>query len=196
MSILDMLNRLTTIRALMIGMMVGAVYYFIMFDSGESYSAQANGLQVQVNELKKKINDSDAKIQTAMVYKQAAAELGTKIDQMMSVIPEKFDETDLLALVSREIEAAGSSLLNIAAVPPTPQVMAPEFEEIRVKLNVDGSFSQHMMFLANLTKINQIVVAKELEFSLESTPAPGVPPLVKLVATIVAYRYKGKMEGQ
>ncbi len=192
MNLTDALNRLTTIRALLLGFMMAAIYYFVVFDGGGSYAAQISTLQGQIKEMQTKINAAHAKVERANVYKQAASELGGKIQQMMSVIPESFNVSDLMSIVSKEVETVGSSLINIAPQPARPSLVAPEFEEFMVTINVDGSFNQHMMLLSNLTKVNQILVTRKFELSLNGQPVPGVPPLVKLMATVVAYRYKGK----
>ena len=44
--------------------------------------------------------------------------------------------------------------------------MAKEFEELNVKVDMSGSFLQHMVFLSNLTKIQSDFIVRNLRLAL------------------------------
>jgi Tfp pilus assembly protein PilO len=99
---------------------------------------------------------------------------------------------DLMRIVSNEAKSAGSSLATIQPKTTEVSAVAPEFEELTVELELQGSFLQHMVFLANLTKVQQILIVRKFEFSHLREGKGDEAPQVKLVAEIVAYRYRGK----
>jgi Tfp pilus assembly protein PilO len=185
------MNRMTMGRSLLLGAMVGAFYYFIFLDQGQTQQNNIVAAQQQIADLQKQIKENQAKLDRAAVYKKIASEVGTTINKLLGVIPEKFAIPDLMKIVSNEAKIAGTSLNNIT--PGTPEIsnVAREFEEFTVSLDMNGSFLQHMIFLSNLTKINQILIIRKFDMSLKQEAKGEESPVVKLVAEIVAYRYRG-----
>jgi hypothetical protein len=48
-----------------------------------------------------------------------------------------------------------------------------------------------MVFLSNLTKINQILITRKIEFQHQKDGKGDEPPTVGMTAQIVAFRYRG-----
>lgn len=190
-AVLEMLNRLTTARAMMLGAVLGALYYFMMFDGGTSQHTAIEAAKTTIAGLQKEITENQAKLDRAAVYKKTAAEIGTTINRLLGVIPEKFGISDLTKIVSNEARIAGSSLTNITPGIPEISQVAKEFEELTVKMDMTGTFLQHMVFLSNLTKINQILIVRKFDLALTREAKGEEMPVVHLVAEIVAYRYRG-----
>ena len=145
-------------RAILIGLILLAVYYFLVFDSGTVQKGVIAASQGQIADLQKQIHDNQGKLDRAAIYKKTAAEIGTTIGKLLAVIPEHFGIPDLEKIVSNEAKVAGSSLLNITAKTPEISKVAKEFEELSVSVDMNGTFLQHMTFLSNLTNINQILI--------------------------------------
>jgi Tfp pilus assembly protein PilO len=196
LNFLEVLNRLTMARAVMLGMVLGAFYYFMMFDGGLTQTSAINAAKGQVTALQRQITENQAKLDRAAVYKKTAAEIGTTINRLLGVIPEKFGISDLTKLVSNEARIAGSSLTNITPGVPEISHVAKEFEELNVKLEMSGSFLQHMVFLSNLTKISQILIVRKFDLTLTRDAKGEESPVVKMVAEIVAYRYRGNLAAE
>lgn len=193
MNILDVLSRMTMGRAVLLGLVVAAFYYFVMFDQGRTQHTNIAAGQSQVEELTRKIKETQAKLDRAAVYKKTAAEIGTTINKLLGVIPEKFGISDLMRIVSNEAKVAGSSLSDISPGQPEISSVAPEFEELNVRLDMSGSFLQHMVFLSNLTKINQILIVRRFDMGVTHEAKGEDAAVVKMTADIVAYRYRGNI---
>lgn len=193
MNLPEMLKRLSLIRAVMLGMVLAAIYYFLMFDSGMSQTNAIQAAHAQIESLQREIQENQRKLDRAAVYKKTAGEIGTTITRLLGVIPEKFGISDLTKIVSNEARIAGSSLSGITPNQPEISPVAKEFEELTVRLDMSGSFLQHMVFLSNLTKINQILIVRKFDFTLLKEAKGDEMPLVHMNAEIVAYRYRGNM---
>lgn len=191
MNLLEMLNRMTMPRAIILGTVLAALYYFLLLDGGVSQRSNIATEQQQITDLQKQIQENQAKLDRAAVYKKTAAEIGTTISRLLGIIPEKFGISDLMKIVSNEAKVAGSSLANIT--PGTPEIskVAKEFEELNVRLDMNGSFLQHMVFLSNLTKIQQILIVRKFDLTMTKEAKGEEAPSVHMVAEIVAYRYRG-----
>lgn len=192
MNFTELMARITTAKALGIGILVAVFYYALLFDSGATHRAAIEASQARINQIQAEIAENQKKLDRAMVYKKTAAEVGSTINKLLSLIPEKFGMPDLMRIVSNEAKVAGSSLQDIKPGGTEVSAVAKEFEEISVTVDLQGSFLQHMVFLSNLTKINQILIIRKFELSLSREAKADEPAMVKLVADIVAYRYRGQ----
>ncbi len=193
MKLIDVIQRMSMGRAVLIGFVVAGFYYLIMYDSGRNQEAAIAASRDQVTELRRQMDENQAKLDRAIVYKRTVAELGTEIQKLLSVIPEQFGIQDLMKIVSNEAKVAGSSLNSIVPGKQVEFVLVKEFDEVNVTIELTGSFLQHMLFLSNLTKISQILIVRKMDITSSSTGASRADEAnnVKLAAEIVAYRYKG-----
>lgn len=191
MSLFDLLRRITMARALMIGLILAAFYYFLVFDSGTAQLNAIHNAQSQIQSLQTQMQENQKKLDRAEVYKKSAAEVGGTIKKLVSLIPEQFGMSDLMRIVSNEAKVAGSSLATIAPVGTKISSVASEFEELTVTIELNGSFLQHMVFLSNLTKMQQILIIRKYSMEHMKDGRADEAPTVKLNAEIVAYRYRG-----
>lgn len=186
-----MLAKLTMGRALLLGLILGAFYYFAMFDSGLDKTNSITAAQAQIVQLDTQIRENQIKLDRAAVYKKNVSDLGSTIKKLLAVIPEKFGPQDLMKIVSNEAKVAGSSMTNLSPHGVEVSKVAKEFEEQSLTVDLTGTFQQHMLFLSNLTRINQILTIRRFDLQLVREARPDEPPLVRLSADIVAYRYLG-----
>ncbi|MGE3760021.1 MAG: type 4a pilus biogenesis protein PilO [Pseudobdellovibrionaceae bacterium] len=183
--------RISVGRAVLIGLVVCCFYYFLVYDAGINQTAAISQSNQKIHELQTKLQDYQQKLDAAAVFKKTAAEVGSTISRLLTLIPEQFNMSDLMRIVSNEAKVAGSSMTTLE--PKTTQISptAKEFEELTVSVELQGSFLQHMIFLSNLTKGNQILVIRKYEFNQMHEGKAEEAPVVKMVAEIVAYRYRG-----
>jgi Tfp pilus assembly protein PilO len=189
--ITDVMNRITVVRAMILGMVLAAFYYFMMFDPGMAQQTQISNNTNRISDLQRTIEDNQKKLDRAAVYKKTASEIGSTINKLLSLVPEKFGMTDLMRIISNEAKVAGLSLSTVKPESTKISAMAPEFEELIATVDISGSFLQHMVFLSNLTKINQILITKKIEFQHQRDGRGDEPPTVGMKVEIVAFRYRG-----
>ncbi len=176
-------------RALLIGLIAAAFYYMAMFDSGTKQAEALAQSRIQVTEIQRQIKENQNKLDRAAVYKKTAAEIGTTIHKLLSVIPERFGTTDLKKILSNEAKVAGTSLASLSEGLPETSSVSKEFDELSVTIDMSGSFLQHMVFLSNLTKINQILIVRKIELSQIGNAHAEEAASVHMLADIIAYRY-------
>ncbi len=100
--------------------------------------------------------------------------------------------SDLMKIVSNESKVAGSSLVKIEPKSTAVSQFAPEFEELLLTIEMQGSFLQHMVFLSNLTKSNQILIIRKFDLIHARDGKGDESPTVTLNAEIAAFRYRGQ----
>ncbi len=189
--ITDIMNRITVVRAMMLGLVIAAFYYFMVFDNGMIQQGQIAASQQRLEELKNQITENQKKLDRAAVYKKTASEIGSTINKLLSLVPEKFGMSELMRIVSNEAKVAALSLTGVSPATTKISAVASEFEELTVTVDLSGSFLQHMVFLSNLTKINQILITKKIEFIHQKDGRGDEAPTVGMKAEIIAFRYRG-----
>lgn len=191
MKVADLLARISLGRAVIIGLVLAAFYYYLIFDSGMTQITAINEGKNRVVTLQAQLVEQQRKLDSAAVYKKTAAEVGSTINKLLSLIPEKFGMSDLMKIASNEHKVAGSSLVKIEPRATRISPVAPEFEELSLGIELQGSFLQHMVFLSNLTKINQILIVRKFDFTHLREGKGEESPMVTMNAEIVAFRYRG-----
>lgn len=190
----DIMNRITVVRAMILGLAIAAFYYFMVFDSGMTQLSQISANTQKIQDLQNQIKENQKKLDRAAVYKKTASEIGSTINKLLSLVPEKFGMSDLMRIVSNEAKVAGLSLAVVSPMATKISAVAGEFEELTVSVDLAGSFLQHMVFLSNLTKINQILITKKILLTHIKEGRGDESPTVSMKAEIIAFRYRGSIK--
>lgn len=187
----DVLARISVGRAVLIGILLAAFYYWLVFDSGLTQQTSIDQGRAKMATLQAQLVDQQQKLDNAAVYKKTAAEVGNTISKLLTLIPEKFGMSDFMKIVSNEAKVAGSSLMKIEPKSTNISAVAAEFEELILTIDLQGSFLQHMVFLSNLTKIQQILIIRKYDLTHLRDGKGDESPTVGLTAEIAAFRYRG-----
>ncbi len=182
-------------RALILGVVLGVFYYFLLYDSGEAQKAAITTGVARIEELNAQIADAQRKLDAAAVHKKTAAEVGGTLQKLLSSVPVQFGMNEVMRLVSNEAKVAGVSLIGmdprISESSTLSSALSSEFEELGINVKLEGSFLQLMVFLSNLTKANQILIVRKFEIAQAREGKGDEAPVIALSADIMALRYKG-----
>jgi Tfp pilus assembly protein PilO len=167
-----------------------------MFDSGTVQIAQIAAAKQEHTLQTKQLAEINQKLDRAHEYQRSTSEMGEALNRLLSYIPENFRLQDFMKTVSEEAKIAGLNIIRVQEARGIQKSLEKkiEFEELAVSIELQGTFSQQMTFLANLTKQKQIFLVEK--FTLEKDPNGGnapesESPLLYFRAEIRAYRYVG-----
>lgn len=190
----DALRRLTTVRALVLGLFFSALYYYFVYDNGDTIVRNTVSAQHEIDATQKQIKELTDKLDRAHEYQRSAAEMGEALNRLLSYIPEDFRPQDFMKLVSEEAKIAGLNIIRISEGNQNQnQNKKVEFEELVVSVEFQGSFAQQMTFLANLTKRKQIFILDKFTLTKDQSASSleSEFPVLGFRADIKAYRYVG-----
>lgn len=193
----DMLNRLTIVRAIILGFFLTSLYYFFVYDNGDGLVKQLDLQTKDIANTNRDIATTKMKLERAHDYQKSTAEMGEALNRLLSYIPEEFRAQDFMKVVSEEAKIAGLNILRIddrgSKIPvPTDKTKRADFEELSVDILLEGSFAQQMTFLSDLTKRKQIFVVDAFAMDRQGNPSIETEfPILSFRATIKAYRYVG-----
>lgn len=193
MTIWDKINQLSIGRAIGIGLILAGFYYYLGYNNGMLLDSQVAANKAKTAELQKGIKDEEAKIERINQYKKTTEQLGESFNRFLAYIPEKLRNTDLMKIVSTEAKAAGANIVRVAE--QGTGVRSEFYEEVKVSVELVGTFQQLMLFMSFLTKVDQIITISKLNIRSQTSEQLDVSaPSLQITADLRGYRYLA--EGQ
>lgn len=188
-------QQLTFGKALGLGLFFAGLYYSIGYNSGSS-------LKLSIEKAKEQIQDSETEIKTLenqisriATMKKVMEVLGEEFESFLAYIPEKLSLPELMRMISTEARAAGVSvngigeLQQVAAQTKRPGADHPFYEEMGVEVELQGTYSQILLFLSYLTKLDKILTISQLSMVSQAKVGDRESPIITFRCQIKGYRY-------
>jgi Tfp pilus assembly protein PilO len=190
----DKLQKITFGHSLLIGIVLTTVYYFSLYDDGTALNNQISSTRTQLENTTKELESLKKAIQDAERFKVAMVSLGAEMDRILLAIPAKLTSLDLMKIVSTEAKNVGVEINNINSQGKgsfSRQEDSVQFyESVPITISLTGSYNQSMLFLSNLTKLDKIVVARNLSLNSASAKLGSTGnPVLNASMTVEAFRY-------
>lgn len=188
MSALARFSEIPVARVFFISIALTGVYYIVSYDSGEKFRLSATAAISQKAELAKELLKIDQEIAEINQLKAAQARDSERLNTLLDYIPEKLTKTEMMRTLSNEAKSVGVSINGIkdnGGVGKKHEF----YEEVGVDVDLAGNFAQLMLFLSNLTKLNQILSVENLDLKFNGS---GDGDGLGMSAAIRAYRYAPK----
>ena len=190
---MQFLRNMTPLQASLIGIVIAGFLYFFVFGTTSS-SKKIVVLKNKKKELLKKNKDADLLIEEAKSYKDSLNSLGNTINRVIKYIPKDMSSTKLMRKLTESAKESGVSIVGVSESQrrSNNKKKSELYEEVPVKIRLEGNFTQMMVFLSKLTELENIVTMNEFEISSNRALSEGV---VAFAATFVGYRYKVTPQG-
>lgn len=191
MPLLAKLNNISFVQALMASFVLGAFYYFIVYDDGLNLLNQIQQANVELQTEEKSSSTIEQGYKRATQYQELVGTMGPTFQGLMDYLPAKMSMADLMRSISNEAKASG---VNIDQVREAGSAKAQEdqnlfYNTIAVGVDLSGTFTQHLLFLSNLTRLPQILMIDVLSMSAGKSAEGSGSPIINMNATIAGYRY-------
>lgn len=192
MNIEEWLEELEMTKAVLIGVVMTALFYFMIYDDGANLEASISSLKQQIQTNQNKIKDAKQAVVEKEKFANTKKLLGQRFDQLIKYIPEDFSSTEQMKIVSNVAKTAGANILKISQTGRGQKFNF--YEEIRVDVELLGSYTQVMMFMSGLTRLENVIVADNILLSAKqnqnqskSEQEGGVK--INFRTQLVGYRY-------
>lgn len=169
---------------ILLGLLVGGAYYVTNQGSIES-------IETQITQQRQEVQKREAEVQEtkkiAADRKKFEEEVNFVSDQLraaLEFLPNSLKEQEILTRISNEARSAG---VNPTAIVPRKATAKGFYEELSMDVEMEGSYTQLVMFLAYISKIQRIVNIRGLELTVKENREDS--PILKLKGNLVAYRY-------
>lgn len=192
MNLEEFLDQLEMTKAVLIGVVLSALFYFMFYDDGTSLESGIKTLQQQIQTNQKKIEEAKQAVIEKEKFANTKKLLGERFEQLIQYIPEDFSSTEQMKIVSNVAKTAGANILKISQTGRGEKFNF--YEEIRVDVELVGSYTQIMMFMSGLTRLKKVIVADNINLtssnrggSSKSEQEGGVK--INFKSQLVGYRY-------
>jgi len=179
-------------KALIFGLIAGGIYYFMAFDDGSSIRADIDKVQKDIQEQEAKSKEAEAALKEVEQVRAAVGALSDQFKMVAQAIPTDVNMADIIRAVDTVARAAG---IAVKSKEPRDPVNYEYYEEIPIKVTLEGSFSQITMFLYYIASLERIMKVKTFSISYPSSAnLSGGAPSNKLVfdGVVMSYRFLGE----
>ncbi len=189
------LQNLTMGKAIVAGVVLTVLYFFIMYNDGSAIQQKIAGSNTEIQTKEAELEKIKKAVSDAERYQNTKRALGAELDSVLKAIPAQLTSQDLMKIVSTEAKAMGINL-NINPSQYSGQASPDDksvfFEPVVVSLSLEGTYNQLMSFLSAITKVDKIITLSSLNLvnaAANRAPEDNGPVNLKLTAEMRAYRY-------
>lgn len=156
----EKLNGLSFINAAIFGLVLAAIYYFLVFQESNPQE-QLSRKDEQVGQLKTQIAGLDGKIRMAQRKQKQIDQIKFKSDRAFKSTPDNLSADVALAELSKEARSAQLSIESLNA--GGSWVESNNIESTDLTLQVLGRYDQIMLFLSEITRKDHVYSVRSLE---------------------------------
>jgi type IV pilus assembly protein PilO len=182
--LLERINTTPTTFFALIGMLFLGLYAWMYYDDGSSVDAQIAAIH---QEISKSQEELDAASKVAAEKTKFQEEVNLVSDQLRAAfvyLPPTLELQDVIKRVSNEVRFSG---VNLSRTTPLKSEAKGFYEEVPVRVEVEGSFAQLTAFLGAIAKVDRIISVRNLDLRRDKETENGF--LVRMTGELVAYRY-------
>ncbi len=195
---------LTVGRALVIGLALGAAYYFFMYDDGSVLQKQIQVARQQIAQDQNKIASINKAIEDAKTFVKVKAALGAEMQTVLKAIPSELTSLEFMQTLSNQAKTLG---LQINSIAPNESFRSSSdrgkgdaafFKPIVVSVQLIGTYNQVMEFMSALTALDKIVTVESLDMSAQQQGGldqKSSVPVLNFNASLAAYRFLSDTKG-
>lgn len=182
-------------KALVLGILIAVIYYSIGYDSGTEIKLAIGKTKEQIQDSESEIKGLERQIERIVTMKKVMDVLGAEFKAFLSYIPEKLSLPELMRVISTEARAAGVSVNGIGEVRTGVQSRSKDdtvdqfYEELTVQVELQGTYSQILLFLSYLTKLDKILTISQLSMTSQAKVGDRESPIISFKCQIKGYRY-------
>lgn len=178
----EKLASLTNGKALVIGLMVGLAYYFMMYDDGSALEAQIGALSGQLQQAEAKKKDTEATLAEEARMKDAVGKLSEQYAFIAKKLPSDLKSSEMIRGIDSVAKMAG---VSVKLKKPGNVTKKEVVEELPVDVTLEGSYSQIAQFVfltSNLERLTRV-----LNFSVVAQDDAKDKPL-RFEGQVVSYK--------
>lgn len=178
----EKLAGLTNGKALVIGLMVGLAYYFMMYDDGSALEAQIGALAGELQQAEAKKKDTEATLQEEARMKDAVGKLSEQYAFIAKKLPSELKSSEMIRGIDSVAKMAG---VSVKLKKPGNVTKKEVVEELPVDVTLEGSYAQIAQFVyytSNLERLTRV-----LNFSVVAQDDSKDKPL-RFEGQVVSYK--------
>jgi len=175
---------------LIISLGLTAFYYFSLYNDGAQEDKQIKTLGTTIDQKQKELTEAQEVAKDEGQFQKEVNFVSNQLRAALEYLPADLEVEDIHRRLTTEVRSSGIRLISFqkSADKQTGESGA-FFETLEMDIELEGSFPQVTLFLANISKIKRIV--KIRDFSI-ATVGQSDADTIRLKGRLLAYRYVEK----
>lgn len=162
-NILIRLAVMTMQRVAMIGVALAVVYYFTMYNDGSQIEANIQKVQADIQQEEGKAREAEAALKEVERVRAAVGALGEQFRVVSQALPSEVQMADIIRTVDTVSKTAG---VSVKSKEPQAVINHEYYEEIPLKISMQGTFSEITMFLYYISSLERVMRVKSFVISV------------------------------
>jgi type IV pilus assembly protein PilO len=154
---------MTMQKVAIIGVALAVVYYFTMYNDGSTIETQIQKVQADVQQEEAKAQQAEAALKEVERVRAAVGALGEQFRVVSQALPSEVQMADIIRTVDTISKTAG---VSVKSKEPQPVINHEYFEEIPLKISMEGTFSEVTMFLYYISSLERVMRIKSFVISI------------------------------
>jgi Tfp pilus assembly protein PilO len=167
---------------------IGAFYYFMLYNDGESIDKQIDAVSASLSKSEAELTAVSADLKKMDKMNAEIEKLRKKMKFSSSHFPETIAIPDMLRLID---SSAASSSVSIKAKEPKKVETQSIYDSTPIKISAEGKFNDLVMFMYNLTQGDHPTRIVSLSMNPIRTSGKELSRRLSLEMVLTAHRYLG-----
>lgn len=184
------LGEMTWSKVIIGGLIALGAYWGLYYDNGEKLETEIQQLTDRLAESERQLRETKEAMANTERFEKLVRQNEIQFEKVMEYLPQDTNSNELTRLVNQVSQLSGA---RVKETQPTNVAERKDFYEMtRIKVDLQGSFSQVVLFLSSLSKVQRLLTFDSLEIITSEgrgNVGEGETPELNLVATMVGYRY-------
>lgn len=170
--------------------MATVAYFFFMFDGGERLQARLKTLRKEIAAEKKALPESQAAIKELEVIRQSLATMAEEFTRVAQKLPANIDQAEMIRTVDEIARLTG---VSIKTKEPKPNVRKEVIEEVPLRLTMEGSFTQLVLFMYQVARVERIMKVEDFSMAV-GREARAESSRLAFEGEVVSYKFVGEQQ--
>ena len=180
------LGEFTWSKVIVGGLIVAGAYWGLYYDDGTNLETAIKALQGKYAESERQLRETKEAMADAEKFEKAVRQNEVQFEKVLEYLPQDINANELTRLVNQQAQLSGPRVQSTKA---TDTIERKDFYEMaRLEFALHGSFSQVVLFMSSLSKIQRLLTFDKLKLKLHQATGTDVP-IVELSGLLVGYRY-------
>jgi type IV pilus assembly protein PilO len=182
------INQMPVTHFVLVGILIAAGYYFLMFEGASKFKRQYQQLVSQKAQLESDIQKNRLVVEDLKKFQEEVNQISDQFQAAVEYLPSKSKVEDVLDQLYSMARATGVSL---SKVKPSGTERKQFYEVLKVDVQVSGDFKSLTQFLVEVSKLPRIINITGIGLKPSSRKSLGVVggKLLDLSGVLVTYRY-------
>jgi type IV pilus assembly protein PilO len=182
------LAALSNRTAMIIAGVFGLFYFWTLYDDGSSIQNQINRVQQEIQVQEQKAIEADTALKEVEQVRTTVGELSEQFKVVSQALPSEVAMSDIIKAVDMVSRASG---VSIKSKEPRPVVNRDYYEEIPLRISLEGTYAEVTMFLYYLASTERIMKANNFNLAVPTSGEKVNPGRLLFDGQIVSYRFIG-----